>query len=138
MDNCAICGKALSNCKRRDKKKYCSVKCKRAALQQRRKQFILTRVREEMKKMRANKECYKWHLKYKALEKSLVLAENILKKKRELYPSQIINKPKEDVNDRYVYKGRSTCANYNDNDINCVMCFENAECKFRNCFKEPK
>ena len=50
---------------------------------------------------------------------------------------------KEEINqrrkrNRELNKGRSTCANYNDNDINCVMCFENAECKFRNCFKEPK
>ena len=59
-------------------------------------------------------------------------------KKKKTYPSQQVYELKMDVNDRYFYDGKSKCLNYNDNDINCVMCFENAECKFRNCFKEPK
>lgn len=61
--------------------------------------------------------------------------EQPVKKK---YPSQLIAAPKADVNDRYCYDGKKKCLSYDDMDIKCVMCFENADQKSHPCFKKPK
>lgn len=67
------------------------------------------------------------------------------KKKKKVYPSQDVYELKMDINDRVYYNGKSKCFNYNDDDIKCVMCFENEEyvnkscrCKPKKIYKKPK
>lgn len=59
-------------------------------------------------------------------------------KKRQKYPSQDVYNLKMDINDRYFYNGKSKCLNYNDDDIKCVMCFENDKYNKQICRIKPK
>ena len=57
-------------------------------------------------------------------------------KKKQKCPSQDVYNLKMDVNDRYFYNGKSKCLNYNDEDINCVMCYENCLWRTKKCLKK--
>jgi len=43
-----------------------------------------------------------------------------------------------DINDRFFYNGKSKCANYDDNNIKCVMCFEKEEYLKKDCRVKPR
>ena len=60
------------------------------------------------------------------------------KKKKKKYLSQMIDSLKMDINDRFYYDGKSKCLNYNDEDIKCVMCFENETYAKQKCRVKPK
>ena len=58
-------------------------------------------------------------------------------KKKKIYPSQQVYELKMDINDRYYYDGKSKCLNYNDDDIKCVMCFEEELYMKKSCRVKP-
>ena len=59
------------------------------------------------------------------------------KKKKKKYLSQMIDSLKMDINDRFYYDGKSKCLNYNDDDIKCVMCFEEELYIKKSCRVKP-
>lgn len=72
-----------------------------------------------------NENCEQWYNK---------IGKNLGKKRRQYrYPSRYISKPKDTVEDRYSYNGNKYCKNYQDDNICCVMCYENGEKKYKSC-----
>lgn len=57
-------------------------------------------------------------------------------KKKTTYISRIIDTPKMDINDRFYYNGSSKCVGYNDNNIECVMCFEENMFRKKDCWRK--
>ena len=57
--------------------------------------------------------------------------------KKKTYLSQQVYELKMDINDRYYYDGKSKCLNYNDDDIKCVMCFEEELYMKKSCRVKP-
>lgn len=132
-NKCIICGKELSH--KRQNSKYCSVKCKREAFCRRRKKESLTYLREELKKLRKDKKFYNKYKEYRKIEKKVEQLE--IEQKVELNFS-IDNMDNISYKKMFSYEGSSKCLNYDDNNINCVMCFENEIYMNKKCRKIPR
>lgn len=80
---------------------------------------------------------YQKNLKRKKQQYALYKTNINWNEKPEKSISRIINKPSNSVEDRYAYNGKAKCLNYNDDDIKCVMCFEQELYSQKTCLNTP-
>lgn len=122
--NCEYCGKQIAK-RKKGNKKFCSMKCR--AEMQRKKRYCLVcgkEVREPHQFICKTEKCigiYNRCAEYAKQEYKKHHEKYLESKKKS--PIKVEKKTKR-LNG---YRGLSWCKNYDDTNINCVMCYENKD-----------
>lgn len=117
---CKQCGKEIAH--RKDNEKYCSNKCKAESMRKKRYCLVCSKEVREPHQFLCEKE--KCRFIYR---RCVEFAKNEYKKHHKKYLEKKEKSAIEPKQTLQGYRGKSWCKRYDDNDINCVMCYENKD-----------